>query len=124
MIEIIIFLIIGIAIGAIISYLVEHNKMVTAQSKLSAEITMLEKQIEINKKTAEETLNTQIKHAEELRNEIEKQNEEKNKLIQEEIKTMASDLFKQNRKEMNDIDKERLDTVSYTHLTLPTNREV
>lgn len=111
MIEIIIFLIIGIAIGAIISYLVEHNKMVTAQSKLSAEITMLEKQIEINKKTAEETLNTQIKHAEELRNEIEKQNEEKNKLIQEEIKTMASDLFKQNRKEMNDIDKERLDSL-------------
>lgn len=127
------YIIIGIIIGFVITFLMMKQdsirKLNELRHQLSVEHTQSEKMIaaELNRKieklteeksesdrmraVAETKLEEELQHAEKLRNEIEKQTEQKNKLLQEEMKLMAENMMKNTRQELNNADKERLDKI-------------
>ena len=127
------YVIIGIIIGFVITFLMMKQdsirKLSELRHQLSVEHTQSEKMIatELNRKiekltdeksesdrmraVAETKLEEELQHAEKLRNEIEKQTEQKNKLLQEEMKLMAENMMKNTRQELNNADKERLDKI-------------
>ena len=56
-------------------------------------------------------LEAEKRHAEEMRAEFEKQQEERGKLLQEELRSMAAKMLSDSRKELTAADKERLDAL-------------
>lgn len=118
----IIYLLLGIIIGASIMFLWMKNKSTQEQKNVSEQLAVLRSQLETERKNVDERiavvkenalqqLEAERKHGEQLRNELQKQAEAKNRLLQEEVRNMAAQMLDESREKMNTTDKERLDTL-------------
>ncbi len=118
----IIYLFLGIIIGASIMLLWMKNKSTLEQKKAGEELAVLRSQLDTErrnideriaavKENANQQLEAERKHGEQLRNELQKQAEAKNRLLQEEVRNMAAQMLDESREKMNTADKERLDTL-------------
>ncbi|MBF1608670.1 MAG: DNA recombination protein RmuC [Prevotella sp.] len=118
----IIYLLLGIIIGASIMLLWMKNKSTQEQKNVSEQLAVLRSQIETERKNVDERiavvkenalqqLEAERKHGEQLRNELQKQAEAKNRLLQEEVRNMATQMLDESREKMNTTDKERLDAL-------------
>ena len=118
----IIYLFLGILIGASIMLLWMKNKSMLEQKKTSEELAVLRSQLDTERKSIEERIATvkenanqqleaERKYGERLRNELQKQAEAKNQLLQEEVRNMAAQMLAESREKMNTADKERLDAL-------------
>ena len=118
----IIYLLLGIIIGASIMFLWMKNRSTQEQKNVSEQLAVLRSQLETERKNVDERiavvkenalqqLEAERKHGEQLRNELQKQAEAKNRLLQEEVRNMAAQMLDESREKMNTTDKERLDTL-------------
>ena len=118
----IIYLLLGIIIGASIMLLWMKNKSTQEQKNVSEQLAVLRSQLETERKNvderiavvkenAQQQLEAERKHGEQLRNELQKQAEAKSRLLQEEVRNMAAQMLDENREKMNTADKERLDAL-------------
>ena len=118
----IIYLLLGIIIGASIMFLWMKNRSTQEQKNVSEQLAVLRSQLETERKNVDERiavvkenalqqLETERKHGEQLRNELQKQAEAKNRLLQEEVRNMAARMLDESREKMNTTDKERLDAL-------------
>ena len=118
----IIYLLLGIIIGASIIFLWMKNKSTQEQKNAGEQLAVLRSQLETERKNVDERiavvkenalqqLETERKHGEQLRNELQKQAEAKNRLLQEEVRNMAARMLDESREKMNTTDKERLDAL-------------
>lgn len=118
----IIYLLLGIIIGASIMLLWMKNKSTQEQKNVSEQLAVLRSQLETERKNVDERiavvkenalqqLEAERKHGEQLRNELQKQAEAKNRLLQEEVRNMAAQMLDESREKMNTTDKERLDAL-------------
>ena len=118
----IIYLLLGIIIGASIMFLWMKNKSTQEQKNVSEQLAVLRSQLETERKNVDERiavvkenalqqLEAERKHGEQLRNELQKQAEAKNRLLQEEVRNMATQMLDESREKMNTTDKERLDAL-------------
>ena len=118
----IIYLLLGIIIGASIMFLWMKNKSTQEQKNVSEQLAVLRSQLETERKNVDERiavvkenglqqLEAERKHGEQLRNELQKQAEAKNRLLQEEVRNMAAQMLDESREKMNTADKERLDAL-------------
>ena len=118
----IIYLLLGIIIGASIMLLWMKNKSTLEQKKAGEELAVLRSQLDTERRNVDERiaavkenalqqLEAERKHGEQLRNELQKQAEAKNRLLQEEVRNMAAQMLAENREQMNTADKERLDAL-------------
>lgn len=103
--------ILGLLIGALLAYLYLRSVSERQASQLKEQLAVLKNQIASERKAAEERILTERKHNEELRTELQKQMEAKNKLLHEEMRTMAADMLSESRNKLNTADKERLDSL-------------
>ena len=98
------------------------NKSTLEQKKTSEELAVLRSQLDTERKSIEERIATvkenanqqleaERKYGERLRNELQKQAEAKNQLLQEEVRNMAAQMLAESREKMNTADKERLDAL-------------
>ena len=118
----IIYLLLGIIIGASIMLLWMKNRSTQEQKNVSEQLAVLRSQLETERKNVDERiavvkenalqqLETERKHGEQLRNELQKQAEAKKRLLQEEVRNMAAQMLDESREKMNTTDKERLDAL-------------
>ena len=118
----IIYLLLGIIIGASIMFLWMKNKSTQEQKNAGEQLAVLRGQLETERKNVDERiavvkenalqqLEAERKHGEQLRNELQKQAEAKNRLLQEEVRNMAAQMLDESREKMNTTDKERLDAL-------------
>ena len=118
----IIYLLLGIIIGASIMFLWLKNKSTQEQKNAGEQLAVLRSQLETERKNVDECiavvkenalqqLEAERKHGEQLRNELQKQAEAKNRLLQEEVRNMAAQMLDESREKMNTTDKERLDAL-------------
>ena len=118
----IIYLLLGIIIGASIMFLWMKNKSTQEQKNAGEQLAVLRSQLETERKNVDERiavvkenalqqLEAERKHGEQLRNELQKQAEAKNRLLQEEVRNMATRMLDESREKMNTTDKERLDAL-------------
>jgi len=118
----IIYLLIGIILGTSITLLWMKNKSTLELKKVSEQLAVLRSQLETERKNVDERIavvkenaqqqvETERKHGEQLRNELQKQAEAKNRLLQEEVRNMATQMLDESREKMNTADKERLDAL-------------
>lgn len=118
----IIYLLLGIIIGASIMLLWMKNRSTQEQKNVSEQLAVLRSQLETERKNVDERiavvkenalqqLEAERKHGEQLRNELQKQAEAKNRLLQEEVRNMAARMLDESREKMNTTDKERLDAL-------------
>ena len=118
----IIYLLLGIIIGASIMFLWMKNKSTEEQKNAGEQLAVLRSQLETERKNVDERiavvkenalqqLEAERKHGEQLRNELQKQAEAKNRLLQEEVRNMAVRMLDESREKMNTTDKERLDAL-------------
>ena len=118
----IIYLLLGIIIGASIMFLWMKNKSTQEQKNADEQLAVLRSQLETERKNVDERiavvkenalqqLEAERKHGEQLRNELQKQAEAKNRLLQEEVRNMATQMLDESREKMNTTDKERLDAL-------------
>ena len=118
----IIYLLLGIIIGASIMFLWMKNRSTQEQKNVSEQLAVLRSQLETERKNVDERiavvkenalqqLEAERKHGEQLRNELQKQAEAKNRLLQEEVRNMATRMLDESREKMNTTDKERLDAL-------------
>ena len=118
----IIYLLLGIIIGASIMFLWMKNKSTQEQKNVSDQLAVLRSQLETERKNVDERiavvkenglqqLEAERKHGEQLRNELQKQAEAKKRLLQEEVRNMAAQMLDESREKMNTADKERLDAL-------------
>ena len=118
----IIYLLLGIIIGASIMFLWMKNKSTQEQKNVSEQLAVLRSQLETERKNVDERiavvkenalqqLEAERKHGEQLRNELQKQAAAKNRLLQEEVRNMAARMLDESREKMNTTDKERLDAL-------------
>lgn len=118
----IIYLVSGIIIGAVVMLLWMKNKAAQQSGKAGEELAALRSRLEterkgmderlaIAKEYAAQQLAAERKHNEELRSELQKQAEAKNRLLQEEVRNMAAQMLAESREKMNNADKERLDAL-------------
>ena len=118
----IIYLLLGIIIGASIMFLWMKNKSTQEQKNAGEQLAVLRSQLETERKNVDERiavvkenalqqLEVERKHGEQLRNELQKQAEAKNRLLQEEVRNMATRMLDESREKMNTADKERLDAL-------------
>lgn len=118
----IIYLLLGIIIGASIMFLWMKNKSTQEQKNADEQLAVLRSQLETERKNVDERiavvkenalqqLEAERKHGEQLRNELQKQAEAKNRLLQEEVRNMAAQMLDESREKMNTADKERLDAL-------------
>lgn len=118
----IIYLFLGIIIGASIMLLWMKNKSTQEQKNAGEQLAVLRSQLETERKNVDERiaavkenalqqLEAERQHGEQLRNELQKQAEAKNRLLQEEVRNMAARMLDESREKMNTTDKERLDAL-------------
>ena len=118
----IIYLFLGIIIGASIMLLWMKNKSTQEQKNAGEQLAVLRSQLETERKNVDERitvvkenalqqLEAERKHGEQLRNELQKQAEAKNRLLQEEVRNMAAQMLDESREKMNTADKERLEAL-------------
>ena len=118
----IIYLLLGIIIGASIMLLWMKNKSTQEQKNADEQLAVLRSQLDTERKNVDERiavvkenalqqLEAERKHGEQLRNELQKQAEAKSRLLQEEVRNMATQMLDESREKMNTTDKERLDAL-------------
>ena len=118
----IIYLLLGIIIGASIMFLWMKNKSTQEQKNAGEQLAVLRSQLDTERKNVDERiavvkenalqqLEAERKHGEQLRNELQKQAEATNRLLQEEVRNMAARMLDESREKMNTTDKERLDAL-------------
>ena len=118
----IIYLLLGIIIGASIMLLWMKNRSTQEQKNAGEQLAVLRSQLETERKNVDERiavvkenalqqLEAERKHGEQLRDELQKQAEAKNRLLQEEVRNMAARMLDESREKMNTADKERLDAL-------------
>ena len=127
--EMALYIVLGLVCGAAVVYVMLSGKLskvrqeiAVAQTQLASERENAEKQLrseqehaaeqqkQLQERHAKELADVQA-HAEELRAEMVKQQEAKNKLVQEEIRNMASQMLNESKSELNKENRERLDTL-------------
>lgn len=97
---IITYIILGAVLGAIFVFLLMRNKNIQTLSEANSRLAVAENQLQ-----------TERKHSEELRVELTKQMEADKRLMQEEVRNMTSKLLDESRDRLNSVDKERLDNL-------------
>lgn len=114
--EAILYVILGVALGFAIVYVwlsgrLSHarQELAVKQSQLESERENAKKQLEQERENARQKLSDALTHAEEMREEMRKQQEAKNRLVQEEIRNMATQMLKESKSELNKENRERLD---------------
>ena len=114
--EAILYVILGVALGFAIVYVwlsgrLSHarQELAVKQSQLESERHNAKKQLEQERENARQKLSDALTHAEEMREEMRKQQEAKNRLVQEEIRNMATQMLKESKSELNKENRERLD---------------
>ena len=105
--EIVLYILIGGALGALVAWLIASGKLATARQQTA----VMQNQLETEREHYEQQLQQVRQHGEQLRSELQKQQEAKNKLVQEEIRNMAAQMLADSKKALNDENKERLDTL-------------
>ena len=127
--EMALYIVLGLVCGAAVVYVMLSGKLskvrqeiAVAQTQLASERENAEKQLrseqehaaeqqkQLQERHAKELADVQA-HAEELRAEMVKQQEAKNKLVQEEIRNMAVQMLNESKSELNKENRERLDTL-------------
>lgn len=103
--EIILYVILGVALGFAIVYVWLSGRLSHARQELAVKQSQLEQERE----NARQKLSDALTHAEEMREEMRKQQEAKNRLVQEEIRNMATQMLKESKSELNKENRERLD---------------
>ena len=127
--EMVVYIIIGVVGGFAVAWLWRNGELVKAQEsakqaaktleeeqarfaeKLQTEQNRFAEKLSEEQKRAEEKVQAERQHSQELRAEMEKQQEAKGKLLQEEFRNMATQMLSDSRKELNAADKERLDAL-------------
>ncbi len=114
--EAILYVILGVALGFAIVYVWLSGRLSHARQELAVKQSQLEqerenakKQLEQERENARQKLSDALTHAEEMREEMRKQQEAKNRLVQEEIRNMATQMLKESKSELNKENRERLD---------------
>ena len=118
----IIYLLLGILIGASIMLLWMKNKSAQEQKIAGEQLAVLRSQLETERKNVDERiavvkgntlqqLEAERQNGGQLRNELQKQAEGKHRLLQEEVRNMAARMLDESREKMNTTDKERLDAL-------------
>lgn len=114
--ETILYVILGVALGFAIVYVWLSGRLSHARQELAVKQSQLEqerenakKQLEQERENARQKLSDALTHAEEMREEMRKQQEAKNRLVQEEIRNMATQMLKESKSELNKENRERLD---------------
>lgn len=97
---IITYIILGAVLGAIFVFLLMRNKNIQTLSEANSRLAVAENQLQ-----------TERKHSEELRVELTKQMEADKRLMQEEVRNMTTKLLDESRDRLNSVDKERLDNL-------------
>ncbi len=97
---IITYTILGAVLGAIFVFLLMRNKNIQTLSEANSRLAVAENQLQ-----------TERKHSEELRVELTKQMEADKRLMQEEVRNMTAKLLDESRDRLNSVDKERLDNL-------------
>ncbi len=97
---IITYIILGAVLGAIFVFLLMRNKNIQTLSEANSRLAVAENQLQ-----------TEHKHSEELRVELTKQMEADKRLMQEEVRNMTAKLLDESRDRLNSVDKERLDNL-------------
>ena len=87
------------------------EQLAVLRSQLETERKNVDERIAVVKENALQQLEAERKHGEQLRNELQKQAEAKNRLLQEEVRNMATRMLDESREKMNTTDKERLDAL-------------
>lgn len=127
--EIVLYIVLGLVCGAALVYVLLSGRL----SKVKQEVAVMQTQLTSERAHAEEQLTIEREHAaeqqkqlqerhakeladvqahaEELRAEMVKQQEAKNKLVQEEIRNMAVQMLNESKSELNKENRERLDTL-------------
>lgn len=103
--EIILYVILGVALGFAIVYVWLSGRLSHARQELAVK----QSQLESERQNARQKLSDALTHAEEMREEMRKQQEAKNRLVQEEIRNMATQMLKESKSELNKENRERLD---------------
>lgn len=97
---IITYIILGAVLGAIFVFLLMRNRNIQTLSEANSRLAVAENQLQ-----------TERKHSEELRVELTKQMEADKRLMQEEVRNMTAKLLDESRDRLNSVDKERLDNL-------------
>ena len=108
--EAILYVILGVALGFAIVYVWLSGRLSHARQELAVKQSQLEQERE----NARQKLSDALTHAEEMREEMRKQQEAKNRLVQEEIRNMATQMLKESKSELNKENRERLDDLLTT----------
>ncbi len=130
-------------LGAILVFLwlkMQHTK---ALGQLKTDLSLAQSQLDTARENTAEKLNAQQKafeerieqervHATNLREALQKENNSKLKLLQEEMRNMAEKMLSEQREKLNTTDKERLDTLlsplkerldTFNHTVTKSNKE-
>ena len=87
------------------------EELAALRSRLETERKGMDERLAVAKEYAAQQLAAERKHNEDLRSELQKQAEAKNRLLQEEVRNMAAQMLAESWEKMNAADKERLDAL-------------
>ena len=138
--EMVLYVVLGAAIGFAVVYVWLYGRLSAARQEIAVKETQLssveqnaQRQLDAERENARRQLNAELAHAEErlsqlrqqyekelsdvqlhareMREEMQKQQEAKNKLVQEEIRNLTAQMLNESKTELNKENKERLDTL-------------
>ena len=92
-----------------------NESVAVLRSQLETERKNVDERIATVKENANQQLDAERKHGEELRAELQKQAEAKNKLLQEEVRNMAAHMLAQIRENMKTDHKELIEYLLTPH---------
>lgn len=107
----IIYLLLGVIIGALLMFLWLKSKSADVIAKANEQVVILRAQLETSQNTVKQQIETERQHSEELRRELKKESDAKLQLMQEEIKNITTQMLNESREQMNNTDKERLESL-------------
>lgn len=116
--EVVMYIVLGVAVGFAAVYVWLSGRLSAARqeiavkdTQLSAEQARADERLSQLRQQYEKELADVRQHAQELRDETIKQQEAKNKLVQEEIRNLTAKMLSESKSELNKENRERLDTL-------------